>query len=89
MRMISSLLATSVNPGGSTGNAGAQNAPLGLKRAGESFPRTFTALGGERQKSRRREIWPVRLPLFSAVCALCTTPNEDAVTFVGGGAKLG
>jgi len=41
------------------------------------------------QKSSRRESCPVRLPLFSAVCTLWTMPNEDEVTFVGGGAKFG
>jgi hypothetical protein len=41
------------------------------------------------QKSNRKESCPVRFPLFSAVWTLCTTPNEDAVTLVGGGAKFG
>jgi hypothetical protein len=41
------------------------------------------------QKSRRRESWPARLPLFSANWTLWTTPNEDEMTLVGGAAKFG
>ncbi len=41
------------------------------------------------QNSNLKESCPVRFPLFSAGCTLCATPNEDAVTFVGGGAKFG
>jgi hypothetical protein len=41
------------------------------------------------QKSNLKESCPMRFPLFSEVSTLCTKPNEDAVTFVGGGAKFG
>jgi hypothetical protein len=67
-----------------------QGAPFSiLRRTAHGWNGPVIFVRATDQKSNLKESCPVRFPLFSAVCTLCTTPNEDAVTFVGGGAKFG